>query len=467
MTPTKPRREEDTENAVLLAVDDDEQILKQIKWAFSDDYRVLLAGSCDEALAVLAQQQVDMILLDLGLPPHPREAVEGFRALEAILSRDPLAKVIVVSGNSERENARRAIEKGAFDMFPKPIDVDALKIVLSRVLHRLQLERESLVQPPAPVLTGESEAPSAAGLIGESDAMRQVYNTIRKVASTDVPVLITGESGTGKELVARAVHEASPRKGGPLAAVNCAAIPENLIESELFGYEKGAFTGADERKLGRLDAAKGGSLFLDEIGELELGLQVKLLRFLQEKCFERVGGNNTIELDARVIAATNRDLGDAVESKSFRADLYYRLAVVKVALPALRDRGADVKLLAEHFCAHFCQETGSDRKRFSSAALTAMQSYTWPGNVRELQNRVQRAVVLATGAVIGVAELELATGKDGSMPRKASLKAAKEELEREMVAKALADNNGNISKTARHLGISRPTLYDLIARYKL
>lgn len=444
----------------ILVVDDDEQIRKQIQWALSEEFRVFAAGARPAALDIFRKEGIPVVLLDLGLPPRPREATEGLQALEELIGLNPLVKVIIVSGNSERRNALAAVDKGAHDIFPKPVDIDELKVVLHRVYRRIEMEKESLEERSL------ARRVSFEEIIGSSPPMQGIFTTVQKIAGTDVPVLITGESGTGKELIANAIHNLSGRKSGPFIAINCGAIPDTLIESELFGHEKGSFTGATVQRRGRLEYAENGTLFLDEIGDLSPELQVKILRFLQEKVLERVGGRQRIPVDSRVIAATNQDLETEVRENRFREDLYFRLAVVRIALPPLRDRGNDVIELAEHLVMAFSKELKKPPKKFSRAALRAMREHAWPGNVRELQNRVKRALVLADGPSIGPGELELEMpgGQNGSA---STLKEAKEKLEREILANALEENKGNISKTAKALGISRPTLYDLMTRYGL
>jgi two-component system, NtrC family, response regulator len=441
----------------ILVVDDDDQILKQIQWAFSEDYRVFLAGDRPKAIDMLRKERIPVILLDLGLPPHPRDAIEGLATLEAILAENPLAKVIIVSGNSDRQNALRAVELGAHDIFPKPVDLDELSVVLKRVYKRIQLEQESIEERSLGAHVPFED------IIGSSPAMQGVFFAIRKVASTDVPVLILGESGTGKELVALAIHNLSQRKSGPFAAINCGAIPDSLLESELFGHERGSFTGATAQRRGKLEYAKGGTLFLDEIGDLAPALQVKILRFLQERVIERVGGRESISVDSRVVAATHQDLKAAVKENRFREDLYFRLAVVTINLPPLRDRGNDVIEIADHIVTAFSGELRTTPKRFTKQALDALKAHNWPGNVRELQNRIKRALVLSDGPNINAAELELEAPSEPLT--KLTLKEAKEGVEREVIAKALQENNGNISRTARALGISRPTLYELLTRH--
>ena len=442
----------------ILIVDDDDQIRKQIHWALSEEFSVFSAGDRQAALDIFRKEGTSVVLLDLGLPPHPREAKEGLLALEELIAADPLVKVIIVSGNSERQTALAAVERGAHDIFPKPVDLDELKVVLNRVCRRLTLEREGIEERNLARVSFEE-------IVGSSPRMQEVFNTVRKVAATDVPVLITGESGTGKELIANAIHNLSPRKAGPFAAINCAAIPDTLLESELFGHERGSFTGATAQRKGKLEYAQGGTLFLDEIGDLAPGLQVKILRFLQARIIERVGGRQSISVDSRFLAATHQNLETAVKENRFREDLYFRLAVVKIALPPLRERGDDVVELAEHLLLSFSRELKKPPKKFSKAALAAMRKYAWPGNVRELQNRVKRALVLAEGPFIGPAELELEVS--AAPAGGATLKEAKGVFERQILVEALRGNNGNISRTARALGISRPTLYCLMSRYGL
>jgi two-component system, NtrC family, response regulator len=443
----------------LLLVDDDETLIRQMQWGLSEDYTVCTASDRQTALELSRKEDISIAVLDLGLPPHPREAIEGLLTIEALLARDPLAKVIIVSGTTERRNALRALEKGAFDIFAKPVNLDELKIVLQRAHRRLEMEREQLRENAS---SGRSAFES---MIGSSPAMRGIFSTIEKVAATDLPILILGESGTGKELVANAIHNRSANKNGPFVAINCGAIPETLLESELFGNEKGAFTGATTHRRGKFEYAHGGTLFLDEIGDLAPSLQVKILRFLQAKVIERVGGREPIPVQCRVIAATHRDLDSAVKENRFREDLYFRLAVIKIALPPLRQRGDDVIELAEHLIGTFSQELKKPPKKLSESAIEAIRKHTWPGNVRELQNRIKCAIVLADSPYINAADLELEAPMPPIPVMASTLREARQELERELIVTKLRENNGNISKTARTLGISRPTLYELIARY--
>ncbi len=444
---------------VLLIVEDEEPIRNQMRWALADEYEVILAGDRRSALERVKSRRPPVVLLDLGLPPAPRVGEEGLKTLGEILAVDRTAKVIVVTGNQDRDNALRAIGQGAFDYFMKPADIDELKTVLRRALHIAALEKESAAAAESASPRGFDE------IIGESASMRRVFDIVRKVSATDVPVLIQGESGTGKELIARAIHRSSGRRDATFVPINCGAIPETLLESELFGYEKGAFTGADAQKRGRIEYAAGGTLFLDEIGEMPLALQVKLLRFLQEHSIERVGGREPIRVDARVLAATNRELKQEVEQGRFREDLYYRLGVVTITVPPLRERDEDAVLLAKSFLRESSARYGKSIKGFRADALEAIACYDWPGNVRELENRVKRAVVMCEGRLILPGDLELpATGVPAGLE---SLREVRTRTEREHIQKALASRNWNISQAAADLGVSRPTLHELIKKYRL
>ncbi|MBL7077194.1 MAG: PEP-CTERM-box response regulator transcription factor [Kiritimatiellae bacterium] len=438
----------------LLIVDDDEGIQTQMKWALADDYEVVLAQDRESARKAMGEAHPDVALLDLGLPPRPNDTEEGFKALGELLAERPAAKIIVITGQGEKENALKAIGEGAYDFLGKPIEIDELKVILKRAFHVSQLEQEYR-KAQAQLAGGDFE-----GMIGTSPSMQDVFTSVRKLATTDVPVLILGESGTGKEMVALGIHRRSARADGPFVAINCGAIPENLLESELFGHEKGAFTGAHAQNVGRIETARGGTLFLDEIGELPSALQVKMLRFLQEGTIERVGGRKTIEVDARVVAATNSDLKQGMSEGSFREDLYFRLAVVVISLPPLRDRHGDIPLLAKALLKRHAGEEGSKLKGFSAAALRALDAYEWPGNVREMENLIRRAVIMAEGSRVGVADLNLGTSEVGYPG--ATLKEAREMLESDLITRALGRHKGNISRAASDLGVSRPTLYDLM-----
>lgn len=444
----------------ILIIDDDDDIRSQMKWALADDCTVHLAGDRPTGLAAFNQHHPAVVLLDLGLPPSPGEPTEGFATLAEILRLAPETKVIIVSGQSDKSNALKAVAEGAYDFFSKPIEMEELKTILKRAFYLADLEREHHE------LQARVGGPDFEGMLGSSPEMKQVFTAIRKVAATEVPVLILGESGTGKERAANAIHNLSKRKDGPFIAINCGAIPENLIESELFGHEKGAFTGAHAQTLGKVEMAEGGTLFLDEIGELPQPLQVKFLRFLQERVIQRVGGRKDIPVDIRLVAATNADLKKSTADGRFREDLYFRLAVVQLKLPPLRDRTGDVPLLAQAFLNRFAAETGSkDKKRFSPAALRAMESYHWPGNIRELENRVRRALIMAEASRITDKDLELTPGE---VPLAGlTLKEARDALERDMVTRALQRHGGNISAASAELAISRPTLYEFMDKYGL
>jgi two-component system, NtrC family, response regulator len=444
----------------LLLVDDDPEIRDQMKWAFTSEYEVLEAGDRSSALAHTKQAMPRLVLLDLGLPPDPDGASEGLAILREILGINPAAKVIVVTGNSDRANALAAIEGGAYDFIEKPVQLDVLKILLQRATYLADVEQENRA------LRERAGQHELEGLVGNSAPMQDVVRMIRRVGPSDVPVLITGESGTGKELVARAIHRQSERKGEPFVAINCGAIPETLLESELFGYEKGAFTGAAQQRKGRIESAQRGTLFLDEIGDIPLSLQVKLLRFLQDHTIQRLGAKETLAVDARILAATNVDLQKAIAEGRFREDLYYRLCVVSIAVPALRERGSDITLLAKTFLTKFAEEQKKSLKGFTPQAIGALTSYHWPGNVRELENRVKRAVVMAEGKYVIPENLEL-KDPSASDEQTATLRASRENREKDLVHLAMEKAEGNVSRAAAELGISRPTLYQLLTRYGL
>ena len=445
------------EKQKLLIIDDDEDLRTQMKWALVSDYDVTLAEDRESALAAMEKNQPMVVTLDLGLPPQPAGVEEGFAVLDDILNDFADTKVIIITGRGEKEYALRAVGKGAYDFFYKPIQLDELKIVLKRAFHVAQLEQEQKA------LRQRLSGDHFEGMIGINQKMQEVYSKIRKVASTDEPVLILGESGTGKELVAHALHNLSLRKQAKFIPINCGAIPENLIESELFGHEKGAFTGAHIQRKGKFEMADGGTLFLDEVGELPLNLQVKLLRFLQNGIVERVGGRETIPVNARIIAATNRDLKESMKEGKFREDLFFRLGVISITLPPLRERNEDILLLAKTFLDRYAQASKKRVKGFTHQALDAIERHPWPGNIRELENRIKRAVIMTEEKKISDEDLEIS----GSFQKKErlSLKDARDMVEKEMVIKALARNDGNLTKAAVDLGISRPTLYDLMDKY--
>jgi two-component system NtrC family response regulator len=443
-------------NPKLLIVDDDEEIRTQMKWALAQDYEVSLAEDRASALEIFRAAQPSVVLLDLGLPPNPSNPEEGLAILSDLLALNRLVKVVIVSGQGEKENALRAIGNGAYDFLSKPVEMEEVKFLLKRCFHVAQLEQEYAAMQQ--LLGGDS----FEGMLGASAQMRPIFETIRKVATTDAPVLILGESGTGKEMVAKAIHQRSNNKAGPFIAINCSAIPETLLESELFGHEKGAFTGAHIQRKGRIESASGGTLFLDEIGEIPLPLQVKLLRFLQEQTIERVGGRQEIHINTRVVAATNSDLKKALAAGTFREDLFYRLAVVQMVLPPLRDRDSDVRLLAQFFLNRFATQVNKPNLAFDQDAIRALNKHSWPGNVRELENCVRRAVIMAEGKRVTAKDLEL--DSSGSGANVVTLKEAREEIERRMVQQALKKHGGKIAPAAMELGLSRPTLYELMEK---
>ena len=448
------------EKPKLLIVDDDESIRISMKWALGQDYELLFAEDRPSAMKMVGRERPALVSLDLGLPPDARGVEEGFRLLAEMLELDSMVKAVVVTGQDDKAHAIKAVGEGAYDFFCKPIQADEFKVVLRRAWHVYQLEREHRR------LAAQLGGAAFEEILGTSPQIQEVFAAIRKVATTDVPVLIVGESGTGKELVAKAIHQRSIRKKNPFVPINCAAIPENLLESELFGHEKGAFTGAHTRRKGRIESAQGGTLFLDEIGELPLLLQVKLLRFLQEHVIERVGGRTGITVDTRVIAATNMDLQQAMKENRFREDLYYRLGVITIDVPPLRDREGDVLFLAKAFLHRYATETNKKIAGFTNAAVQALETHPWPGNVRELENRIRRAMIMAGGAKLTAEDLQLGAVK--AKPReRLGLKEAREKAERQVILQSLASNQNNISRVAAELGISRPTLYELMEKLKI
>ncbi|NLV23697.1 MAG: PEP-CTERM-box response regulator transcription factor [Deltaproteobacteria bacterium] len=453
----------------LLIVDDNEEIQKQLKWGLGKDFRVLAAASVPQALDLFREYQPRVMTLDLGLPPDEAGATEGFRCLDEVMRLAPWTKVIVLTGHEERENALQAIGMGAYDYYTKPINLDELRTILNRAFHLAAIEEENRHLHSALAEGGQE----MAGMFGQSPAMQEIFKTIRKVACSDVPVLILGESGTGKEMVAAAIHHHSLRRAAPFVPINCSAIPETLLESELFGHEKGAFTGAHGRVRGKFEAAQGGTLFLDEIGEMSLPLQVKVLRFMQDKVIQRVGGRENIDVDARIISATNTDIKKAIGAGRFREDLFYRIGVIVLDVPPLRERGNDIILLANLFLKRFGPMLNKRVRRFSAAAIRQLESHPWPGNVRELENRVKRAVVMAEAAIIEAADLDF-TGHGritGNIAEKSpnilTLREARDRLEKEMILSVLEQHQGNIAKASEVLGVSRPTLYDLMKKHGL
>ncbi|OYY77463.1 MAG: PEP-CTERM-box response regulator transcription factor [Sphingomonas sp. 28-62-20] len=442
----------------LLIVEDDLGLQRQLRWAY-DGYQVFVASNRAEAIDLLRAEVPDVVTLDLGLPPDPDGVTEGFATLDAILALKPDTKVVVASGHGARESALRAIEHGAWDFYQKPIDIDQLGLIVSRAFHVHALEAENR-------RLADTSAGAAAfgGMITAAPEMLKVTRTIERVAPADVSVMLLGASGTGKELLARGLHEASRRRGGAFVAINCAAIPETLLESELFGHEKGAFTGAVKTTEGKIEQAQGGTLFLDEVGDIPLALQVKLLRFLQERVIERIGGRKPIAVDTRIVCATHQDVDAMIADGRFRDDLYYRLAEIVVRIPSLAERTGDAGLLARHFLKKYAKAMHSSVTSLAPDARAAIDAWGWPGNVRELENRMKRAVIMAEGKAITAADLDLETG---ALPEPLNLKAVRETADRNAIRHALSRAEGNISNTAKLLGISRPTLYDLLKSYDL
>jgi two-component system, NtrC family, response regulator len=445
----------------LLVVEDDEGLQAQLKWAY-EDFDVIIAGDRTSAIAALRADEPAVVTLDLGLPPDPDGTSEGFAVLDEIMALKPETKVIVATGHGARESALGAIERGAYDFYQKPVDIEQLGLIVRRALnlHRIETENRALAER-----AGEGNR-VLGELITAAPEMVRVARTIERVANTGVSVMLLGASGTGKELLAKGLHEASGRKDGTFVAINCAAIPENLLESELFGHEKGAFTGAVRTTEGKIELAHGGTLFLDEVGDIPLPLQVKLLRFLQERQIERIGGRKAIDVDTRIVCATHQDLETMIAEGRFREDLFYRLAEVVVKIPSLAERPGDAVLLAKAFLKRFAKEMNPQVTGFAPDALAAIDAWEWPGNVRELENRVKRASIMADGKLVTAADLDLQRSGEGEEDV-LNLKSAREQADRKVIRHALARSEGNISGTARLLGISRPTLYDLLKQYGL
>jgi len=441
----------------ILVIEDDPGLQKQIKWSL-EQYEVLTAATREEAISQLRRQEPAVVLLDLGLPPDPDGATEGLAALEQILSLTPNTKIIVVTGNQDRSNAVKAIGMGAFDFFLKPFDADVLAIIVGRAFHVYDLEVDNLR------LRSVHSSP-LEGLITNDGAMLNICRMIEKVSPSNATVLLLGESGTGKEVLARAVHGLSPRADKRFVAINCAAIPENLLESELFGYEKGAFTGASKTTPGKIEVANQGTLFLDEIGDLPLPLQAKLLRFLQERVIERLGGRTEIPVDVRVVCATHQDLPNMISDGRFREDLYYRLTEITIDIPPLRERHGDAVLLAQAFLERHAKEQNRNLKGFTPEALKALDSHTWPGNVREMENLIKRAVIMSDGPMVNADDLGLKLKTMDDEPL--NLRQVRDEAERQAVIRALARTGDNVAQASELLGISRPTLYDLMSKLGL
>jgi two-component system NtrC family response regulator len=448
-----------TELPVLLVVEDDEGLQRQLKWAY-EGYQVVCAGDRRSAIEAVRMHEPMVVTLDLGLPPDPDGTDEGFATLAEILRLKPDTKVIVATGHGAQESALKAIAMGAYDFYKKPVDIDELGLIVARAFHVHAIEAENRR------LESDSVGTVLGSIITAAPEMMKVAKTIERVASADVSVMLLGASGTGKELLARAVHEKSGRKG-EFVAINCAAIPENLLEAELFGYERGAFTGAVKSNVGKIELAEGGTLFLDEVGDIPLPLQVKLLRFLQERVIERIGGRSVIAVDTRIVCATHQNLEAMTADGRFREDLYYRLAEIVVKIPSLAERAGDSVLLARHFVNKLSRELNPAVQGLASDAITAIDSHGWPGNVRELENRIKRAVIMADAKTLGAADLDLQRAADDGEPDVINLRAAREIADRRAIRQALSRSDNNISGAAKLLGISRPTLYDLLKQYRL
>ena len=442
----------------LLIVEDDPGLLKQLKWCF-EDYEVFTAENREDAIVELRRNEPAVVLQDLGLPPKPEGVEEGFATLTETLRLAPHTKVIVVTGNGDQENALTAVAQGAYDFYEKPVDTDTLKLLVDRAFNMYELEAENRR------LQHQVNESPLDGIIAASEGMLAVCRMIEKVAPTDVTTLLLGESGTGKELLARALHRLSPRSEKNFVAINCAAIPENLLESELFGHEKGAFTGAHKQAIGKVELAEGGTLFLDEIGDMPMSLQAKMLRFLQERVIERVGGREEISVDVRVVCATNQDPQDLIKEGLFREDLYYRVSEITINIPPYRDREEGRLILARTLLQKYCEKQNSGINGFSDDAMVAIEVYSWPGNVRELENKIKGAVIMADGKMVTAADLGLQS--DDELGDSLNLREVRHNAEAKAIRVALARSYGNVSKTAELLGVTRPTLYDMLKKHGL
>lgn len=441
---------------LLLIVEDDPGLQKQLKWSL-DNYEIIPAGNKAEAIAALRRYMPAVVTLDLGLPPDPTNASEGLATLKEILELAPETKVIVVTGNDDRSNAIEAVAMGAYDFYQKPIDADVLNMIIARAFHLQALEQDFRKLQQQQTFT--------SGIIATSPQMLSVLRMIERIAPTQATTLLLGESGTGKELLAKALHENSPRAKKPFIAVNCAAIPESLLESELFGYEKGAFTGAVVQTKGKIEYAEGGTFFLDEIGDLPFALQAKLLRFIQERVIERIGGRKEIEVDVRIICATHRNLKELIAENLFRGDLYFRLSEITIEIPPLREREGDIMAIGNILLKRYCKDNHCKEKRFSPEAAQAIENYSWPGNVREMENKLKRAVIMSDNAIITLEDLEISEQPENSMPL--NLKAVREAAEIAAIKRALHYSDYNVAETSRLLGIARPTLYSLLEKHNL
>jgi len=446
------------DRTAILVLEDDEGLRRQLKWALSE-YKVLPSATRPEALNIFRVERPPIAIVDLGLPPNPDGASEGLAAMEEMVRIAPETKVIIASGNEAREHALRAVALGAYDFYKKPIDIEELRIIIGRAIRLYDLECENRALAAA--------APTSAiqGIVGASPVMSELLRKIEKIAPTNVSVMLCGESGTGKEMLAKAIHQLSPRARRPFVAINCAAIPETLLESELFGYEKGAFTGAVKQTIGKIESAHRGTIFLDEIGDIPLSMQAKLLRFLQDQVVERLGGRQSLQVDVRIICATHRNLERMIAEGQFRDDLYYRLNEVPIIVPPLRERVGDAVLLANFFMSRYSAEFNRPAKAFTSDAVAAIRTNPWRGNVRELEHRVKRAVVMSDGHAVTATDLDLTLPESASISL--NLRDARSRAEQEVIRMAISHADGNMSKAAKLLGVSRPTLYDLVAEHGL
>ncbi|SFR46918.1 two-component system, NtrC family, response regulator [Marinobacter daqiaonensis] len=444
----------------LLIVEDDPGLQSQMRWCFSSDLDVDVAADRAAALALLRRNEPQVVTLDLGLPPDPGGASEGFALLDDILRLSPMVKVIVVTGREDKENAVKAIGMGASDFYQKPLDPDILSFVVNRAFRLAELERDNRE------LTNRQNGTNIKGVVAASPQMLSVCRTLEKVAPTDVTTLIVGETGTGKELLARALHDLSHRADKPFAAINCAAIPENLLESELFGYEKGAFTGATQSKKGKIESANGGTLFLDEIGDMPMALQAKLLRFLQERSVDRVGSVKPVPVDVRVVCATHRNVAHLISAGDFREDLYYRISEITLEVPALRERQGDSIVIARSLLQSLSRQMDRPSLSFSEDAVQAISGYSWPGNVREMINKVKRATIMAEGKRVTAADLEL-TCEGVPTENQLNLRQVRETAERDAIIQALQTTGYNMAQASRLLGVTRPTLYNLTDKYRI
>ncbi|MEH6912305.1 MAG: PEP-CTERM-box response regulator transcription factor [Oceanicoccus sp.] len=445
----------DSNVKTLLIVEDDIGLQSQLRWHF-DQYNVVIAGDRESAIAAVRQHEPEVVLQDLGLPPDEEGVEEGFKSVQEISSLSPNTKIIVVTGNHDYENAVRAVAMGAYDFYQKPINTGTLDLIVQRAYHMFNLEEQNRNLQTA-------HSSPLAGVIASDPTMLQICKTIEKIAPTSVTCTFLGDSGTGKEVLAKALHKLSPQNEHRFVAINCAAVPENLMESELFGYEKGAFTGANKQTLGKIETAQNGSLFLDEIGDMPLPLQAKLLRFLQERTIERVGGRVEIPVDVRVICATNKNLDAMVAEGTFREDLYYRICEIVINIPPLRDRQGDKILLARYFLENMAPDLNSKVTGFSTEAATAIESYPWPGNIREMENKIKRAIIMCDGKQLTPEDLAISATEELSI----NLRHVRQDAEKYAIKQALSVTDGNYSSAAKMLGITRPTLYDLVKKYDI